>query len=155
MRRPASLSRLGRATVVLLVLLTTTTACALFAPQARWAHVRAVAPTSDSPTAMDDADYAGAVSAIHRRDYAGALDFLEAARLRKANDVRVLNALGVVYDKLGRFDLSERYYLQALAIDPASAIVAGNLAYSLQLQGRSARALVRSGPDARWAQGGD
>jgi Flp pilus assembly protein TadD len=104
---------------------------------------------------MDDADYAGAVSAIHRRDYAGALDFLQAGRLRKADDVRVLNAFGVVYDKLGRFDLSERYYLQALAIDPASAIVAGNLAYSLALQGRSARAFVRSGPDARSALGGD
>jgi Flp pilus assembly protein TadD len=150
-----SLSRILRAAVVLGMLATTTTACALFAPQARWAHVRAVRPTSDSPTAMDDADYAGAVSAIHRRDYAGALDFLQAARLRKGDDVRVLNAFGVVYDKLGRFDLSERYYRQARAIDPTSAIVAGNLAYSLELQGRSARSLVRSYPDARSAVGGD
>ena len=104
---------------------------------------------------MDDADYAGAVSAIHRRDYAGALDFLQAARLRKGDDVRVLNAFGVVYDKLGRFDLSERYYRQARAIDPTSAIVAGNLAYSLELQGRSARAPFHSQPDARSAVGGD
>ena len=30
------------------------------------------------------------------------------------DDIRVLNAFGVVYDKLGRFDLSARYYDEAM-----------------------------------------
>jgi len=48
--------------------------------------------------------------------------------------VRVVNALGVVYDKLGRFDLSARYYAQAEAMDPASPIVRQNEAYSAMLK---------------------
>ena len=47
----------------------------------------------------------------------------------------MLNAFGVVYDKLGRFDLSARYYAQAKAIAPRSMIVLGNIAYSHALQG--------------------
>jgi hypothetical protein len=49
--------------------------------------------------------------------------------------LRSLNALGVVYDKLGRFDLSARYYAQARAIDPNSQVVAANVSYSNALQG--------------------
>ena len=48
----------------------------------------------------------------------------------------MLNAFGVVYDKLGRFDLSERYYTQALTLDHRSEIVIHNLAYSRGLQSR-------------------
>ena len=84
----------------------------------------------------EDADYASARAAIERRDYADALDWLQSARARNPNDIRVLNAFGVVYDKLGRFDLSTRYYQQALAIDRSSEIVAHNLAYSQGLQTR-------------------
>ena len=76
------------------------------------------------------------VRAITDRDYGRALDYLQAARDLQANDVRVLNAFGVVYDMLGRFDLSARYYAQALAADPQSAIVLKNVAYSHVLQGR-------------------
>ncbi len=54
--------------------------------------------------------YESAVNAINGRHYALALDYLQAARAAKADDVRVLTAFGVVYDKLGRFDLSARYY---------------------------------------------
>ena len=79
--------------------------------------------------------YDSAVSAINNRDYALALDYLQAARAKDPNDIRTLNALGVVYDKLGRFDLSARYYAQAGAVDPQSRIVAENLAYSRILQG--------------------
>ncbi len=83
-----------------------------------------------------DADYASARAAIERRDYATALDWLQAARSRDPSDVRVLNAFGVVYDKLGRFDLSARYYEQALAVDHGSEVVIHNLAYSRGLQSR-------------------
>lgn len=85
----------------------------------------------------DDSQYASAAHAIEVRDYTVALDYLQAARDRKADDVRVMNAFGVVYDKLGRFDLSARYYAQAQALDPGSPIVAQNLAYSALLQGRT------------------
>jgi len=85
----------------------------------------------------DDNQYASAAHAIEVRDYSAALDYLQAARERKADDVRVLNAFGVVYDKLGRFDLSARYYAQAQALDPSSPIIAQNLAYSALLQGKT------------------
>ncbi len=79
--------------------------------------------------------YESAVTAINSRHYALALDYLQAARALNPGDVRVENAFGVVYDKLGRFDLSARYYAKAAALDPKSAIVAENLAYSRELQG--------------------
>ena len=50
-----------------------------------------------------DSYYASATAAIGRRDYAEALELLQAARERASpDDVRVLNAFGVIYDKLGR-----------------------------------------------------
>ena len=64
-----------------------------------------------------------------------ALDYLQAARAKDPKNARVLNAFGVVYDKLGRFDLSARYYAQASAPDPNSPIVAKNMSYSRWLQG--------------------
>jgi hypothetical protein len=87
----------------------------------------------ESPT--ESTFYQSAVTAINRRDYATALDYLQAARVKQPNNVRVLNAFGVVYDKLGRFDLSARYYAQANALDPKSQIVAKNMSYSRWLQG--------------------
>ena len=73
-------------------------------------------------------------SAIDRRDYGTALELLQAARARRADDANVLNAMAVVYDKLGRFDLSARYYAQATALDPGSTIIAHNVAYSNELR---------------------
>ncbi|MNQ09972.1 Tetratricopeptide repeat protein [compost metagenome] len=99
---------------------------------------RPVSISAASPLSNGDAYYDRAVWAISRRDYALALDLLQRARARNASDIRVLNAFGVVYDKLGRFDLSARYYAQALQLDPASRVVAENLAYSNQLQGHGA-----------------
>ncbi|MES2255423.1 MAG: LytR C-terminal domain-containing protein [Pseudomonadota bacterium] len=79
--------------------------------------------------------YESAVAAINARRYVLALEYLQTARAQKPDDVRVLTAFGVVYDKLGRFDLSARYYSQAAAVDPQSKIVAANLDYSRRLQG--------------------
>ena len=127
-------------------------ACANFGHHAHWAKVTPVLPVASATAAPDDGAYAAAATAIERRDYAEALDQLQAARERKPDDVRVLNAFGVVYDKLGRFDLSARYYGQAKALDPSSAIVEHNLAYSSELQGRLA---TRVGLPSRGAAGGD
>jgi hypothetical protein len=79
--------------------------------------------------------YESAVTAIDQRDYGRALDYLQEDKARDPRNIKVLNALGVVYDKLGRFDLSARYYAQASSIDPASRIVAANMGYSNALQG--------------------
>lgn len=78
--------------------------------------------------------YESAVSAINERDYGRALEYLQAAKAKDPRNVKALNALGVVYDKLGRFDLSARYYAQARAIEPDSRIVAENMGYSRILQ---------------------
>ena len=93
--------------------------------------VRPIATGLTTPGALaDDGLYLDARSAIIRRDYATALEALQAANARTPDDVRVLNAFGVVYDKLGRFDLSERYYAWAAKLDPQSSIIANNLRYS-------------------------
>ena len=81
--------------------------------------------------------YERAVTAINDRRYALALEYLQAARNQKADDVRVLTAFGVIYDKLGRFDLSARYYGQAAALDPKSRVIAADMDYSRRLQGIS------------------
>jgi Flp pilus assembly protein TadD len=100
----------------------------------------APAPSAEPKQAMRSAYYQSAVRAIDQRDYALALDLLQAARARDPQDAAVMNAFGVVYDKLGRFDLSARYYTQAAALDPDSPIVRQNLAYSERLQGKWAPA---------------
>lgn len=103
------------------------------------ARMRPVSPTvplaPPDPAAAVDRLYDRAAQAIEARDYALALDLLQLAAQRAPSDVRVLNAQGVVYDKLGRFDLSGRYYARALKVDPSSPIVAHNMAYSARLQG--------------------
>lgn len=113
------------------------TGCAGLPRIAHWAPIKPVNTAAVQPTAREDGYYAGASAAISRRDYAEALDLLQAARARKPDDARVLNAFGVVYDKLGRFDLSARYYEQARQLDPASAVVAANVTYSAVLRARS------------------
>jgi hypothetical protein len=100
--------------------------------------VRPVANMQGDRVAPDSEYYLSAVSAINSRDYATALEYLQAARAKEPENIRVLNAFGVVYDKLGRFDLSARYYAQAGALDPKSIIIAKNIAYSKALQGISA-----------------
>jgi tetratricopeptide (TPR) repeat protein len=118
-----------------------TAAGCLAVPGARPVKLTAV-HTPSAPTSKIDLYYAGAVRAIETRDYAQALDYLQTARDIAPDDVRVVNAFGVVYDKLGRFDLSRRYYAQAKALDPTSKVVDNNLAYSERLQGLSREPLA-------------
>src|SRR5215472_6144315 len=86
-----------------------TAAGCLAGPGARPVKITAV-HTPLTPTSKIDLYYSGAVRAIETRDYAQALEYLQTARSIAPEDVRVINAFGVVYDKLGRFDLSRRYY---------------------------------------------
>lgn len=94
-----------------------------------------ISETSPSSSAADRL-YARAAKAIEARDYAAALEVLQFAKQAAPDDVRVLNALGVVYDKLGRFDLSQRYYRLALAQEPGSPVVEANVRYSSLMQAR-------------------
>jgi hypothetical protein len=96
--------------------------------------VRPVDTLSALGSAQHDTLYESAVAAINAREYARALDYLQAAKAKDPRNLKALNALGVVYDKLGRFDLSARYYAQAQAIEPDSRIVAENQGYSRILQ---------------------
>lgn len=116
----------------------------------RWVDIRPVSSPSTATAARDDGDYGSALQAMDRGDYAGALQLLQVARAHNASDVRVINAFGVIYDKLGRFDLSARYYAQAQALDPQSSIVANNLAYSQMMKADVDRLLstVERQPDA-------
>jgi tetratricopeptide (TPR) repeat protein len=119
-------------------------------PKAKAIAVR-VAPTTlapAGPNALLDRLYADAVQEMQRRDYATALDLLQMARARKTDDPRVLTAMGVIYDKLGRFDLSDRYYTLAEAADPGSKVVAMDRAYSERLQ----RAEAESATEADGAE---
>jgi Flp pilus assembly protein TadD len=104
----------------------------------RHPHVTPVAPPSSAPQSVQDRLYADAADAIRRREYDTALDALQMAKARQPDDARVLNALGVVYDKLGRFDLSARYYAEADKADPGSKVVALNRHYSSLLQQQAA-----------------
>ncbi|HEY2444367.1 MAG TPA: LytR C-terminal domain-containing protein [Rhizomicrobium sp.] len=126
----------GRAALVA-ALLAGAASCAPIFDRPKPVEIRPVeTPSADgAAAALDDSSYHAAAKAIEDRDYALALDFLQASRERQPHDVRVLNAFGVVYDKLGRFDLSARYYARARAIEPNSAIVLANIAYSRTLQG--------------------
>ncbi|MGH7025055.1 MAG: tetratricopeptide repeat protein, partial [Caulobacteraceae bacterium] len=86
------------------------------------------------PFMAEDRLYADAVKAIDKRNYGEAIGLLQVARDARPNDPRVLTAMGVVYDKLGRFDLSDRYYDQAEKADPGSRIVAMDRRYSMFLR---------------------
>src|SRR5258708_6372332 len=59
----------------------------------------------------------------------------QTALVLKPDSVEILNALGATYDRLARFDLADRYYKDALALDPKDPQTLNNLAYSLMLRG--------------------
>jgi Flp pilus assembly protein TadD len=111
----------------------------------------------------EDRLYADAVKAIDKRDYGEAISLLQVARESRSDDPRVLTAMAVVYDKLGRFDLSDRYYALAEKADPGSRIVALDRKYSMFLRsaGRQAQdlpsgvALAQASTTAKPASGDD
>jgi tetratricopeptide (TPR) repeat protein len=111
--------------------------CAALPHFIHWVKIRPISSAPSQTAHREDGYYGSAKAAIARRDYARALDLLQAARDAKPDDVRTLNAFGVVYDKLGRFDLSARYYAEAKALDPTSPILANNMAYSASLRVRA------------------
>lgn len=63
-----------------------------------------------------------------------ALKNFRVALVRAPNSIDRLNAVAATYDKLGRYDLSERYYARALAVDPKSVLTLNNVGYSFLMQ---------------------
>lgn len=66
--------------------------------------------------------------------YGMALKNFRIALVRDPKSIDKLNAVAATYDKLGRFDLSERYYARALAVDPKSVLTLNNVGYSFLIQ---------------------
>jgi tetratricopeptide (TPR) repeat protein len=64
-----------------------------------------------------------------------AVNEFQAARAETPGSVEILNGLAATYDRLGRFDLADRYYKEAVALDPKNAQTLNNIAYSLILRG--------------------
>lgn len=63
------------------------------------------------------------------------VDFQRALQ-EQGPSVERLNALGATYDRLSRFDLADRAYRQALALDPNAVPTLNNIGYSYLLRGR-------------------
>lgn len=73
--------------------------------------------------------------------YGLAVDAFQQANRAVADNSEILSALAAGYDRLGRFDLSSRYYAKALEFAPQSSTILNNLGYSLMLQGKFAEAV--------------
>lgn len=74
--------------------------------------------------------------------------YRKAMRAAPAN-IDAFIGVAACYDRMGRFELSRRYYEEALALDPSDRRVRHNFALSLRLQGRegeAARFLAETAP---------
>lgn len=81
-----------------------------------------------------------------------ALTSFRIAAREDPNSVDALAGIAECYDRMGRFDLSRRYYESALALAPADRQLLAAFAASLQLQGKTEEALsVRQEIAARTA----
>lgn len=69
-------------------------------------------------------------------DLQGAILQYEKAVAADPRFTAAYNRLGIVYQRLGRFDEADRIMVQGLKADPGSATLANNLGYSLLQQGR-------------------
>lgn len=86
-----------------------------------------------------DVLYAQGREALVAGDFASALELFHGARRSGPEDIRVLNGLAVIYDRLGRYDLSANYYDRARDLDPSSAVLLANLALSNQMRANQMR----------------
>jgi hypothetical protein len=69
-----------------------------------------------------------------------ALEGFRKALREDTGNVDAMNGIAACYDRMGRFDLSRRYYELALAAAPGDIRLYSNLALSLQMQGRTEEA---------------
>jgi len=69
-------------------------------------------------------------------DLQGAIPQYEKAVAADPRFTPAYNRLGIIYQRLGRFEDADRILIQGLKADPGSATLANNLGYSLLQQGR-------------------
>lgn len=70
------------------------------------------------------------------RRYGLAVHYFTQVLARAPANLDALTGVAVAYDKLGRFDLSSKYYQRALKLDPDNVVALNNYGYSLILQGK-------------------
>jgi Flp pilus assembly protein TadD len=80
---------------------------------------------------------------------AEAIDHFRAAQTDPQALPAASNGLGVAYARLGRFDLADRYFRMAMALEPANQRFAANM---LRLQGDYALAQARAAETTRLAE---
>lgn len=106
----------------------------------------AVAPESDTaPVTEVDADYTAALAKLAIDDYVAAVPLLEASLKRNPRNADAWSELGFANRKLGRWNEGQRYYENALRIDPShvgAMAYLGELYLETDRPGR-ARALLR------------
>jgi len=74
-------------------------------------------------------DYQRGKRYLEVHDYGLAIASFSADVRRDPTAVNSLNGLAIAYDRIGRSDIAERYFAQALAIEPGSPVTLNNLAY--------------------------
>jgi tetratricopeptide (TPR) repeat protein len=91
---------------------------------------------SGNPPIQDSSEYSYTLGKKQFADglYGMALKNFRVAMVQEPKSLDRLNAVAATYDKLGRFDLAERYYAQALGVDPNSVQTLNNIGYSFLMQ---------------------
>lgn len=115
--------------------LTLLTACGA-SPDVPPVQVRAHPDTAD----RDEHPYAAGKRHLAAGRLGLAVEKFRTAVARDRSDVAALNALASCYDRLGRFDLADRYYDQALALSLADAQTLNNIGVSNLMRGHPVRA---------------
>jgi Flp pilus assembly protein TadD len=93
----------------------------------KWSQDPPVQASSQDPYVLGKKQFADGL-------YGMALKNFRVALLDEPRSLDHLNAVAATYDKLGRFDLAERYYAQALGVDPNSVQTLNNVGYSFLMQ---------------------
>lgn len=93
----------------------------------KWTQNPPVQASSQDPYALGKKQFADGL-------YGMALKSFRVALVHEPKSLDRLNAVAATYDKLGRFDLAERYYALALGVDPNSVQTLNNIGYSFLMQ---------------------
>lgn len=123
--------------------------CATNAPL----NIRAIALSPAEVAAPVPQRLAEARAQLAISNVALALDLFRKAEREQPGLTEALEGMAVCYEKMGRHDLSRRYFEQALAAEPGNARVLGKFAEMLERQGEAEQAAaVRA--EVRWRAGG-
>lgn len=76
---------------------------------------------------------------VQTKRYGFAVLYLERALTLNPGEIKILNAFGVVYFKLGSLDMAKGYFTAALSIDPANRQAKDFMETMAKLQRRSAQ----------------